>query len=100
MHKKYAEDGVVVITVSLDDVGEKEAALAFLRKVKATTANYLLNEEPEFWQKKWKITSPPAAFIFDRAGKRVAKFDSDGRDNKYNHESIEKAVQEQLRTKP
>jgi hypothetical protein len=100
MHKKYARDGVVVMTVSVDDVDSKDGALAFLKKVKATTRNYLLKEEPEFWQKKWQITAPPALFIFDRDGKRAAKFDSDDSEKKYNHEEIEKSLVELLRAKP
>jgi hypothetical protein len=100
MHKKYAKDGVVVMTVSVDDLDSKGAAVEFLRKQKATTRNFLLKEEPEFWQKKWKITAPPALFIFDREGKRVAKFDSEDSEKKYNHEDIEKAVRELVQVKP
>jgi hypothetical protein len=37
MHKKYAKDGVVVMTVSVDDLDSKGAALEFLKKQKATT---------------------------------------------------------------
>ncbi len=100
MHKKYAKDGVVVITVSVDAADDKKAALEILQKQKATTRNFLLNEEPEFWQEKWKINGPPALFIFDREGKRVAKLDSDDPEKKYNHDSIEKAVRELVQAKP
>ncbi len=100
MQRKHAQDGLTVITVSVDEPTKSAAALKFLQTIKATGPNFLINEKVEFWQKKWKINGPPAAFVFDRAGKRAMKFDSDDPDKPYDHEDVEKIVKELLLTKP
>jgi peroxiredoxin len=100
MQRKYAKDGLVVMTVTVDSPDRKDAALKFLRDEKATGPNFLLDEESEFWQTKWKINGPPAAFVFDREGKRARKFDSDDPDKPYDHMDVEKVVKELLGTKP
>jgi len=100
MQRKYAADGLVVVTVSVDEAGRKDAALKFLRDKNVSGPNFLLDEKVEFWQKRWKINGPPAAFVFDREGKRAAKFDSDDPDKPYDHEDVEKVVKDLLRAKP
>jgi hypothetical protein len=100
MQQKYGKDGLVVMTLSLDELDQKEAALKFLREKKVTGPNFLLDEKPEFWQSKLKINGPPAAFIFDREGKRAVKVDSDDPAKPYTHEDVEKAVKDLLRAKP
>jgi len=100
MQRKYAKDGLTVITVSVDEPAKSGDALKFLQKINGPGPNFLLNEKVEFWQKKWKINGPPAAFVFDRDGKRAMKFDSDDPDKPYDHEDVEKVVKELLRAKP
>ena len=97
MREKYAKDGLVVMTVSVDTPDRKDAALNVLQANKVMGPNFLLDEETEFWQKKWKIDGPPAVFVFDREGKRAMKFDDD---KPYDHTDVEKVVKELLRTKP
>ncbi len=97
MQKKYSKEGLVVITVSLDGLDQKDAALKFLKDTKVIGPNFLLDEKQEFWQDKLKILGPPAAFVFDRAGKRAMKFDSD---NAYDHADVEKVVKELVGAKP
>jgi hypothetical protein len=77
MHRKYGKDGLAAMSVSLDDPTDKEArarALAFLKRQKATCANYLLDAKPEEWQKKLKIDGPPAVAVYDRAGRLVKRW--------------------------
>jgi hypothetical protein len=72
MQKKYAKDGVVAISVSVDDPQDKKVmqnVLDFLRKQKATFTNLVLDEKPEVWQEKLKISGPPCVFVFNRDGK-------------------------------
>ena len=72
MQKKYAKDGVVAVSVSVDDPKDKKAmqnVLDFLRKQKATFTNLVLDEKPEVWQEKLKIYGPPCVFVFNRDGK-------------------------------
>ena len=48
MHKKYARDGLVCMSVSVDQADDKERVLDFLKEQKATFANYLLDtQNPE-----------------------------------------------------
>src|SRR5262245_36471500 len=80
LHRKYATAGLTCISVSLDDPADEAArgrALRFLTDKKATFANYLLDERPEFWQAKLKIDGPPCVFVFNRAGGLVKKFHDD-----------------------
>ncbi len=81
LHQKYAKDGLVAISVSLDDPKDKNsepAVLKFLRGEKekspmsgkkAAFTNLILDESQEFWQKKFRIDGPPSVFVFNREGK-------------------------------
>jgi hypothetical protein len=103
MHKRYGKDGLVCLSVSVDDAQDasrKEAALGFLQKVGATFPNLLLQEETDFWQAKFKINGPPAVFVFDRQGKRAGKFDTSDPDKPFTYKDVENLVQELLREKP
>jgi len=92
MHERYAKQNVVFISVSVDDVKQADEALDFLKKQKATFANYLLNEDGDLWQEKWNIKGPPAVFVFDQEGKRAGKFDNDDPDKQYTYADVEKLV--------
>jgi len=97
MHRKYEKQGLVAVSVSVDDIEDKETpdeVLKFLRQQKATLANFLLNETPEDWQKKLKIESVPAVFVFNRAGQIEQKYGEAPK-----HEEIEKLVEQLLRRK-
>src|SRR5262245_32791942 len=57
LHQKYQRRGLVVVSVSVDDVNDGKAvaaARAFLAQQKATMSNYLLDAAPEVWLKKVK----------------------------------------------
>ena len=78
MHRQYARDGLVAISVSLDPiddddpkVNEKKKAkvLEFLQKEGAAFTNLLLDEEVEFWQGKLRFMAPPCLYVFSRQGK-------------------------------
>jgi thiol-disulfide isomerase/thioredoxin len=77
LHQKYARNGFVAVSVSLDDATDDEAkakALKFLQAQKATFTNLLLDEKPEVWQAKLKIDGPPLVMVFARDGKLEQKF--------------------------
>jgi hypothetical protein len=97
MHKKYASQGLVAISVSVDEPDNRDKALKFLQKQGATFRNYLLNEEAEVWQAKWKIKAPPAVFVFDRNNKRAGKFDTDDPDKSFKYTDVEEMVELLLR---
>jgi len=97
VHQKYGSQGVVCLSVSLDLLEKRQAALTFLKSKNADFPNYLLDEEQEFWQAKFNIKAPPAVFVFDRQGRRAGKFDSDDPDRPFRYADVEKRVLELLR---
>jgi hypothetical protein len=83
MHKKHADKGLVVITVSVDPPDEKEMigrANAFLRKIESPFRNLHMNEPTEFWNDKLGFNTPPCYYVFDRQGKWVRFRATDYRD--------------------
>ena len=97
MHRKYGKQGLVAVSVSVDDVDDKDTpgeVLKFLRQQKATGPNFLLNETQEDWQKKLKIDAVPAVFVFNRAGQIEQKYLEAPK-----HAEIEKLVEQLLRQK-
>jgi hypothetical protein len=87
MHRKYAKDGLVAITLNLDPLKDpadgkdvsaeaKADALRFLQSKGATTTNLLLDEPQNFWQEKFAIVAVPTVYVFDRQGRWV-RFKSD-----------------------
>ncbi len=92
MQKQFAKDGLVVISVSLDEdprnkeVQEKVAKL--LGTEKANFVNFILDEKLEFWQKKLNFDGPPSIYVFDRDGARKHFKDN------FEIEDVEKLVRE------
>ncbi len=89
MHKKHAKDGLVTLSVSVDEPDDKDKALAFLKKQEATFGNYLIDEPAEVWQKRFDVAAPPAAIVFNRAGERVKTF---GTEAAFTYEDVEKFI--------
>src|SRR5262249_3903876 len=91
MQRKYADD-LAAVSVSLDDPSQEEAldkVKRFLQAKNATFTNLILDEKPEFWQKKLGFDGPPAVFVYDRTGalKKVFK-------GAFTYEDIERLVKE------
>jgi thiol-disulfide isomerase/thioredoxin len=97
LHKKYGRDGVTCVSVTVDELPQREAALKFLKSKGATFANYLLNEEVDFWQKKFSVNGPPAVFVFDRDGKLAGRFDCSDPDKPYDYDDVESLVKKVLK---
>ncbi len=87
MHRKYAKDGLVAISVNLDPLKDPDSgkdvaaeakanALTFLQSQTATTTNLLLDAPRELWQQKFEIVGVPTVYVFDRQGRWV-RFRSD-----------------------
>lgn len=91
MHKDFAKDGLVCMSVTIDELEQKDAALRFLRSKNATFANYLLNEDAAVWQTKWQLKGVPAVFVFGKDGQRAAKFDNDD-DHQFTYEDVRNLV--------
>jgi hypothetical protein len=98
MHQRYARDGLVCMSVCVDEPKRRAAALDFLRDQRAPFANYLLREEIALWQEKFDVSGPPAVFVFNRDGKRAGKFDCNDPDKPYTNADVEQLVRSLLRT--
>jgi hypothetical protein len=97
MQKKLAGDGLVAISVSVDDLEEKDTkdkVLKFLTKQNATFTNLILNEKSDVWQQKLDISGPPVVFVYDRTGKLAKKYDEGVK-----YDAVEKLVRELLQKK-
>jgi peroxiredoxin len=79
MHQKLGSQGFVGVTVSVDDLKQKEVnyfqlALDFLKEKKVAMPNYILDEEMELWQKKLNSDAVPIVYVFNREGRIAGKF--------------------------
>jgi hypothetical protein len=102
MHRKYAKDGLVAVSVALDDPADTASharAVAFLKKQKAEFLNVLLDEPPELYQTKLKIDGPPCVYIFDRENHFAVKRDDVGPQGRIDYEVFEKKIVELLKEK-
>jgi len=100
MHKKFAKEPFVAVTVALDPRGdpdktaeERKAILKFLARMQATMPNLWLEEPNSFWQERLKIDSPPCVYVFDKDGHFVAKL----YDSEFNPTVVENLVEELLK---
>src|SRR5436309_10997392 len=98
MQNMYAKDGLVCMSVSVDDPDDRDKALEFLKKQKAEFANYLIDEPAEVWQKRLDVPAPPAVIVFGRDGKRVKTFTSEA-DGQFTYGDVEKVVGPLLKEK-
>lgn len=76
LHRKYAADGLVVISLDIqpDEWEEKADVLKFLTDQKADFHNFLFLDRPQKvddWLEKHDARMTPAVVMFDRNGKRV-----------------------------
>jgi hypothetical protein len=76
MHKKYGGDGLVALSVSLDNPkdGKIRARVdKFLQEKQASFPNLIAEGDPEDWYNRLKIGAVPGVFVFDRDNHRVKK---------------------------
>jgi thiol-disulfide isomerase/thioredoxin len=99
MHKKYASKGLAVVSLSLDDPEKPKKfaeALEFLKSMKATFPNLLLDETTEDSFEKLKIGAIPAVFLFGPDGKEIKRFTLEDASNPFTYEQVEKTIQSML----
>jgi len=88
---------LVCVSVSVDQVEDRDKAFAFLKSRGAVFANYLLDEPPAVWQGIWDLNGPPLVLVYDRQGKQVGRFDADV---DHTPADIERLVEKLLRPEP
>jgi thiol-disulfide isomerase/thioredoxin len=92
LYRAHAKEGVVCMSVSLDQVEQRDDALTFLQAKGATFPNFLIDEK-NTWQDQWNIKAIPMVLVFGRDGKLARKFDRDDPDNQFTYPDVEKFVQ-------
>ena len=101
LHERLADEGVVCISVCVDKKDDKDLALAYLKKQHATSTNYWLDEPNEVWLAKWQVKGGvPIAFVFNRQGELVRKFDNDNlppNADGFKYEEVTKIVESVLK---
>ncbi len=74
LQKKFADKGLVVITVSVDPADNAKRvkrANEILADNNVSLRNLILDEPLDMWSKKFETGSLPFAYLFDRHGKWV-----------------------------
>ena len=99
LQKDYGKADLVAISVTIDKPSDTEAranVLKFLNKVQATdVVNLNLDEEDDFWMKKFDTKGPPVVYVFDRANRIALKLPSGNQNVDY--KVIEERVKELLK---
>ncbi len=98
MQRKYQKEGLVAISVNLDDLADKtdQDVLNFLEGKKSTLINVRLNEKSETWAEKFGNQGVlPTVFVFNRAGKYV-RFPLSEDKPDFTYADVEKVVREFL----
>jgi thiol-disulfide isomerase/thioredoxin len=103
MHEKYGDQGLAVVSLSLDDPEDPKAigeATEFLRSKKAAFTNILLNETQEDAFNKLDISTIPAVFLFDPDGKELKRYTLDDPNAQFTYEQVEREVAGFLKGEP
>jgi hypothetical protein len=101
MHEKYGRDGLVALSVCVDDLHNpndppeetRKRVLDFLRKKKATFTNVILDDSPEKTFAKLGIRAVPCIYVFNQDNRFVLKLGEE----KDPYTIVEKTVRELLK---
>ncbi len=99
MHKAHGRDGLVAISVALEDpksAQTRKEAEKLLEKLGATFTNVLLPEENK---SKLKIEGPPLIFVFDRDNRIAARFEPGKNGEEIDKKAVEGVVRKLLEKK-
>ena len=99
MHHRYADRGLAVISVSLNEPDEQEAVLQFLRKKGATFENYISQyggSDQSYDAFEISTGALPHYKLYDQQGNLARTFVSGDPDRVYRPEDIDAAIEELL----
>jgi len=74
LHDRHAKDGLVLMTLSVDDKDDRANALEYLKQQKATGTNFFLqdtDENEKKWGDKYPAQQIPVVMAVNRKGERV-----------------------------
>ncbi len=89
MQKKYGPDGLVVMTINIDDDPiSRQKATEFLESAKTPFANLMAaqGEAMEAWTSKLELAGFPSSFLYNRQGERKERLEG------VSHEEMEAKV--------
>lgn len=101
MHKKLAGQGLVTVSVNVDENGRdtkvQREVLQRLTARGATFLNLILDEEFDWLQKKLRFDGLPCIYVFNRQGKwkQFVEFDDEGQ----TYKEIDRLVADWLKQK-
>ena len=98
MHEKYAKQGVVVCSLSMDTgsvAKEFAAAEKFLKQSQAVFPNYI-TENPDEMFESLDISAIPAVFFFSTDGKLLKAFTMEDVNNQFTYEQVEAEIKARL----
>jgi len=100
MHKKYGNQGLVVVSVNVDELDDNgkppKVVTKFLNEQKATMTNVLLDEQPEVKLNKLRLKSYPCVYVFNRDGQWTQFMGEEGIKPEEKHRRIEEYVKQLL----
>lgn len=98
-HRELADDGLAVISVSMDEPDDKDRALQFLKKQKATFTNLLSSrggDEDAMQAFQIEGGAVPHYKLYGRDGRLLKTFGADP-DKPWTHADVDKAVRAALK---
>jgi thiol-disulfide isomerase/thioredoxin len=102
MHRKYAGQGLNVVSLTLDDPTDEKAVAAaekFLKEKAAVFTNVLLDENFGDGFDRLDINAIPAVFLYGPDGKELKRFTMDDPDHQFTYDEVEKEVVARLESK-
>lgn len=103
MHEKYADKGLQVVSLSLDDLSDAKAvkeATEFLVSKKAVFKNLIMSESQDVAFDKLAISAIPSVFLYDSAGKEIRRFTLEDPNNQFTYDQVEATIEAMLAGKP
>jgi thiol-disulfide isomerase/thioredoxin len=99
LHNKYADRGVQIVSMNLDDHGDTQAIAAanrFLRSVGARFPNYHMDENLMQAFEKLDLIGIPVVAIYDKQGEQRYRLTGDNPYKQFTDRDIETAIQHLL----
>ena len=96
MHKKYGKDGLVVLSVIIDqEQADREEAIKFLKKLQVPFSNFIIapDENRDRWEEELKLGIFPVSDLYARDGKLQERLEA------VEPEEMDKKVEEALKKK-
>ena len=97
MHRERAKNGVVCMSVTVDDADDKAAALKFLQKEQAAFENFLIDEPAEAYQKHYDFGAVPLILVYGKDGKLVKKFNATNKETAFTYKDVRQVVESLLK---